>query len=340
MGVFVPGYGDVPVVWKPAVLGADASYGRNGKHVLAIVHHRMVGTLEGTILWFTQGSANRPVSTHFGIGFIGTKLTIVQFVDLRDTAYGNGNYDSSGVWDNLGYPTSEINARTISIEHEDNGTTGRGIVKPPIIDASIELDRLLLTGSLTKIRAAGIRCSSSTVAADLDKLTPSTRTLLRHFDIAGRLKPTCWMAWLDDPGMPRSRYITRLTGTAPAPTPTEEDVNSFSTPKVPTEIGVGSGGWLYVDSKLEPNASNIQIDPGRFFPLHGTLPGPVHIVEYVKADGTHTGKAMFVRGSSTTTQRPIALADATALAAAKLEGRRAEWDRQATSAKVALAARP
>jgi N-acetylmuramoyl-L-alanine amidase-like protein len=342
MALDVPGYGSVPIIWRPAVIGADASYGRNGKRILAIVHHRMVGTIEGTIPWFTQGDRNRPVSTHFGIGYIAEKLTIAQFVDLSDTAYGNGNYDSSGRWDDWGYPTTEINARTVSIEHEDNGTAGRGIVKPGIIAASIALDRLMLRGNLEALRAAGIRCRLRSTAAELGAITPSSKTIIRHWDIAGRLKPTCWTAWLDDPGMPVSRYVRELTGAAPAPAPVgDDDVKSFSVPKVPTEIGISSGGWLYVSSDVAANASNVQISPGRFLPLHGTLPGPVHIVEYVKADGTHTGKTYFVKAAHVTTQRPIPLTspapDPATLEAAKLEGRRAEFDRQQTGAKVALA---
>lgn len=333
----MPNVGSVPVIWRPAVIGADASYGRGGKHVIAIVHHRMVGWLPGTISSFTQGNANRPVSTHFGIGYLSGKLTIAQFVDLRDTAFGNGNYDATGRWDDFGYSLVGINAQTISIEHEDGSTTGRGVVKDAIIRASIELDRILLSGNLTRIRAAGIRCSSSTVAADLDRIRPSTRTMLRHWDIAGRLKPYCWMRWLDDPGMPQARYITELSG-APAPAPEVPDVNSFALPKSPTNAIVRTGAWLYVGSEFGPNAANVQVSPGRKMPYHGVVTGG-RIVEYVGSDGTHSGKAYFVKDADVTGYEAIAATSSqAALDAATLTGRRSEWDRQSLRPKATIAA--
>jgi hypothetical protein len=341
MSIPVPGVGDVPVIWRAAVLGADASFGRGGKHVIAIVHHRMVGTLAGTIPTFTAGNRNRPVSTHFGIGYLSGKLTICQFVDLRDTAFGNGNFDPSGRWDDFGYSTVGINAQTISIEHEDGATAGRGVVKDPIIRASIELDRLLLSGNLTRIRAAGIRCSSSTVATDLGRIKPSTRTMLRHWDIAGRLKPFCWLRWLDDPGMPQSRYISELTGApAPAPVPGGSDVDSFAVPKAPTLAVVRTGAWLYVSSALTPNAGNVQISPGRKLPYFGIAPGGSRIVEYVGSTGVHSGKAYFVKSEDVTAYEAVPSGGATQaqIDAAALAGRRAEWDRQTVRPKAAITA--
>lgn len=347
MSIAVPGYGDVPVIWRPAKLGEDASYGRGGKTILAIVHHRMVGTLPGTIRTF-QSTANRPVSTQFGIGFISGKLTIAQFVDLRDTAFGNGNYDPSGRWDDWGYPTTAINARTVSIEHEDGATTGRGIVKEPVIAASIELDRLLLSGNLSKIRAAGIRATGTGGAkavSDLGKIKPGPRTIIMHHDIAGRLKPYCWTRWLDDPGFPAKRYIAALAGPQlPDTSSVGDDVKSYTVPKAPTNVVVKDLTWLYVDSAMQPSTSNVQITNspnGRELPLHGTLPGPIHCVEYVDSKGVHSGKAYFVRAADVTGVKLVTLPTSPEqIASATLAGRRAEWDRQSTSAKVALAPKP
>ena len=51
------------VEWHPA---GRFDSGRAGRDFVAIVYHRMVGTLPGTDAFFKD--PNRPVSTHFGVG--------------------------------------------------------------------------------------------------------------------------------------------------------------------------------------------------------------------------------------------------------------------------------
>jgi hypothetical protein len=290
-----------PILWVPAS-SEDFRSGRSSVKPIAIVHHRMVGSLSGTDSTF-QSTENRAVSTHFGIGYENGRLEIHQYVDLSDTAFGNGNYDSSGSWDNWGYPTTLINARTVSIEHQDNAQlpssdARRGIVPEDVIKASIWLDRLLLTGDVAKIRGAGIRCRASGTATALGAIVPGPRTLITHHDIAGSLKPYCWLPWANDKvGFPRSRYVSELT----SPTVKMEVVDvadSFITPEVRTLAKVKSKTWLYDNGALQPSAGNVQLDPGRELVYIGQLTASpdVRIVAYEPAagDADSTSKAMFV----------------------------------------------
>jgi N-acetylmuramoyl-L-alanine amidase-like protein len=201
-----------PITFKRA---AHYTQGRSDP-VRAIVNHRMVGTLPGTDSYFTN-PATRDVSTHFGIGYRGDKLAISQYVPLDDSAYANGNYDPSGAWDNWGFKTSEINAQTISIEHQDfDGTSaGRGIVKEPIQQASIALQALLRYGSVAQWQAAGITMRSwsnaDTIRRELQAMPVDGRHIVTHHDIAGRLKPYCWMPWAHDTtGFPRTKYVNGI----------------------------------------------------------------------------------------------------------------------------------
>ena len=335
MSINVPGYGAVPVIWRPAVLGADASYGRDGKRVLAIVHHRMVGTLPGTISTFTQGTRNRPVSTTFGVGFLSGKLTIAQFVDLRDTAFGNGNYDPSGRWDDAGYPLTQINARTVSIEHEDGATRGRGIVKEPVIAASIELDRVLLSGDLDRIRNAGIRATGAGGAAavgDLGDIVPGPKTIVDHNFIAGRLKPYCWQRWLDGAGFPQARYLASLKETA--------DMPGLAThPRYPMVAGVAripAGTELInVETRERPRiqGDGTRHAVGIFVRDYGSEDG--YLVEYGGA--THWVDKDNVEFTAYEAAPP---ADPGSIEAAVLEGRRIEWDRQKAEAGATLSLAP
>lgn len=199
--------------------------------VRAIVNHRMVGTVAGTRSYFQH--PNRPVSTHFGIGIIGGKIVIDQYVPLDDTAFGNGNYAASGVWDDWGYPLNNINAQTINIEHQDHGDpAGTGVVSESIQQASIALQALLLRGSTAEWRAAGIVLRDYTRNApilqkQLRGITPGPRTIITHHDIAGNLKPSCWMPWSKDRiGFPRTKYIAGIN--ALIQSPKEDELQSYT----------------------------------------------------------------------------------------------------------------
>ncbi len=133
--------------------------------LIALVHHRMVGTLRSTDAAFTS-TDGREASTTFGVGYgcgragHPTTAHVHQYVRLGDQAWGNGNWDPSGAWDDS-HPTTLVNSRTVSIEHHDNGGrtagSGMGVVPEAVIAASIALDALLLRGDIAELRSAGIR---------------------------------------------------------------------------------------------------------------------------------------------------------------------------------------
>jgi hypothetical protein len=229
-------------------------------------------------------------------------------VRLGDQAWGNGNWDPSGAWADR-YPTTLVNSRTVSIEHHDNGGrtagSGKGVVPEAVIAASIALDALLLRGDLAELKAAGIRFRAGTeiaISRELRAIPVDRHHLIDHHYIAGRLKPSCWRPWADDPvGFPQTRYLAALTSAPPA---TEETVNSYPVPKVPSVAVVPAGPWLYATSALEPSPDNICVDPGREMPYLGQPASGVRIVEYVDVKGVHQGRAMFAKASEVTTIRP------------------------------------
>ncbi len=174
-----------------------------------------------------------------------------------------------------------------------------------VIAASIALDALPLRGDLAELKAAGIRFRAGTEAAitrELRAIPIDRHHLIDHHYIAGRLKPSCWRPWADDPtGFPQARYLAAL---APAPSAPEEIVNSYPVPKVPSIATVPAGTWLYATSALEPSPDNIQIDPGRDMPYLGQPASTVRIVEYVDPKGVHQGRAMYAKAAEVTTIRP------------------------------------
>ncbi len=193
--------------------------------IIALVHHRMVGTLRSTDAAFTS-TDGREASTNFGVGYdcgiAGHPQGLAgahvhQYVALGDQAWGNGNWDASGQWNDR-YPTTYVNSRTVSIEHHDNGGrtlgNGKGVVPEEVIRASVELDRLLLTGEVAALKAAGIHFRSGTEAAigrELAAIPLDALHLIDHHFISGRLKPYCWRPWADDRvGFPQARYLAAL----------------------------------------------------------------------------------------------------------------------------------
>ena len=66
--------------------------------LIALVHHRMVGTLRSTDSAFTSADG-REASTNFGVGYgcgragHPTSAHVHQYVRLGDQAWGNGNWD-------------------------------------------------------------------------------------------------------------------------------------------------------------------------------------------------------------------------------------------------------
>jgi hypothetical protein len=132
-------------------------------------------------------------------------------VRLGDQAWGNGNWDPLGAWDDR-YPTTLVNSRTVSIEHHDNGGrtrgNGKGVVPEAVIAASMALDALLLRGDLAELKGAGIRFRSGTETAitrelraipiaDDARIDRQTRELaLEH--AAGRLEDAVYLERLHE----------------------------------------------------------------------------------------------------------------------------------------------
>jgi N-acetyl-anhydromuramyl-L-alanine amidase AmpD len=197
------------------IKAANYTEGRT-EPVRAIVNHRMVGYLAGTDSYFQH--PDRPVSTHFGIGYGSDGIVhIHQYVPLDDTAFGNGNYDKSGTWDDWGYKTTEVNAQTISIEHQDHGDpAGKGVVSKKTQEASKKLQALLLRGTVAEWKAAGIIIRDWTHNApilykEIHSIPIDGRHVITHHDIAGNLKPTCWLPWeADATGFPRKTYVDQI----------------------------------------------------------------------------------------------------------------------------------
>ena len=123
----------------------------------------MVGTLRSTDAAFTSTDgreASTALRRRLRLRPHGAPdvAHVHQYVRLGDQAWGNGNWDPSGAWDDR-YPTTLVNSRTVSIEHHDNGGrtagSGKGVVPEAVIAASIALDALLLRGDLAELKAPG-----------------------------------------------------------------------------------------------------------------------------------------------------------------------------------------
>lgn len=191
-----------PVVWKPTTkfgFPYMGTLGRGGQWVRAFVRHRIVGSLASADAVFDSASA-RMASTHFGIGHINGRLEIHQYVDLSDAAWGNGDVrdpTASVVFQN---PGVNPNLYTVSIEHEDGGEAGRGVVQSDTWAASIDLALLLVSENAAAIRAAGITVRADATVAQMAAVPKNTDGYIDHNQIAGPNKPYCFRRWLDDLG--------------------------------------------------------------------------------------------------------------------------------------------
>lgn len=85
-----------------------------------------------------------------------------------------------------------------------------------------------------------------------------------------------------------------------------EPVNSFQTPKVPTQGDLAKGVVLYPSTPLDPNdPKRIILNPGRTMPLVGTVASGVRAVTYVDDQGINTGWSYFINSADMTNVRPI-----------------------------------
>lgn len=204
---------DVTFLQSPYQNARDSRYA-----LRAIVSHRIVGTLVSARRSFglVAGDAGRRASSTFGIGIVNGKLTIDQYVPLDRMAWANGDVRDPS-WP-LYQPGVNPNLTTISIEHEDGGYTGKGVIVEEIWRASMELQTLLVSGNATAIRAKGIRGATAAMVAQLAAISKDERGFIDHHAIAGPNKPYCLRVWLDDPGFisgspsRRSRLLAAVRG--------------------------------------------------------------------------------------------------------------------------------
>lgn len=145
---------------RPAHEG-NYTRGRFGEWPQLIVVHLMAGTLEGTAAWFANPASR--VSAHYGVGSSGR---VQQYVEVNDTAWHAGD--------------SNVNKRSIGIEHEGDHGEGYWVPSSEQLAASVELAARLC-------HAWGIE--------------PSRRTILLHSDVNPK-KPVC-----PGPGWSHDEYI-------------------------------------------------------------------------------------------------------------------------------------
>lgn len=185
--------------------------------VRAFVNHRMVGTLPGTDAIFAN--PDKDVSTHFGIGFNSRGgIEIHQYVALDDTAWGNGKAEAGSNWASWGMKNSELNAQTISIEHQDmdGSSANRGKVHPDVQKASQWLQALILRRNEAEWKKYGIRVRDwagnfPILAAELKAIPRTGKRIITHHDLSPAAKPYCWRPWANDTvGFPRDAYVVAI----------------------------------------------------------------------------------------------------------------------------------
>lgn len=233
-----------PVVWKPTTKFMR----RDGQPVLAFVRHRIVGSLTAADGVFVSTNP-KPVSTHLAIGHVNGVLKIHQYVDLSDAAWGNGTIDRPTAKVVLARPGVNPNSYSVSIEHEDGGSAGMGVVQPDTWAVSIQLGLLLASGNLSAIRAAGIHIRDSATATQLFNVPKTLDGYLDHHQITYG-KVYCWRRWLNDPGFVegspsrRDQLLTALTTGVMPDTSTGDDMPTFIA-FTPGTIVVGTGSWVH-----------------------------------------------------------------------------------------------
>jgi hypothetical protein len=208
------------ITWLPSPFKnlRDARYSIRG-----VVNHRIVGTLPSARAAFgVAPGTSRNASSHFGIGYVNGKLTVDQYVDLADMAWTNGDVREP-TWSRI-IPGVNPNLYTVTIEHEDGGAVNRGKVSEEVWQASMELQKLLVSGDKDAIRAAGIRVRHDHIVAQLATVPKDATGFIDHHQIAGPNKPYCFRRWLDDPGFVegnpsrRDRLLAHLNGEDEMPT--------------------------------------------------------------------------------------------------------------------------
>lgn len=178
--------------------------GRDGKSVVAIVDHIMVGTMESTRGWFNNPASQ--VSSTFGVAKDGR---IHQYVKLEDASWANGipqSVDTACTW-LVEAVVNRVNPNnlTVSIEHEGNS----GDVMPEAqYQATLALHRWLI---------------------DLYHIPVDRQHILGHYQIMRFDKANC-----PGPGFPWSRLMADLADSTLSHT-------TESTPPKPAGNGLPPG---------------------------------------------------------------------------------------------------
>lgn len=273
----------------PSVTFLQSPYqnARQSYAIRAIVNHRIVGTLLSARRAFglVAGDAGRSASSHFGIGFVNGKLTIDQYVPLDRMAWTNGDVRDP-TWSRI-IAGVNPNLYTVTIEHEDNGYTGRGVIVDALWEASMDLQALLTSGNAAAIRGLGIRGATDAIIRQLAAMPKDAASFIDHHAIAGPNKPYCLRRWLDDPGLiegapsRRDRLLARVRG--------EDDVNEYlrgMTPLLGQTARLAAGSTARSRPAFDPK----NYDAWKIFALDGESTGPaigwVQGTKLILSDGT------------------------------------------------------
>lgn len=253
-------------------------YGPRAHDALGLLYHMAEGG--GTVGYLDKNGAAPPrgVSVHVVFTYAGETVQMLPWahasgsVNPRDRSTNKAYYGHAHLVDVLGMWWADPNSVTLSAEIEGHASEGPN---PAQVKAAIAWGRDMRTQFGTLRGAIGHADQTDT------KACPGTSAAMKAiFDGVGG----------------HGRWM--IGGHA---------VDSYPVPKVPTEAYIAVNTWLYVSSGLTADAGNVKITPhGRWMPYHGEpVPGKVRAVEYVGADGTHSGRVYFVHAADATQPRPI-----------------------------------
>jgi len=263
----------------PAITWLESPYRnlRDARYpIRGVVSHRIVGTLPSARAAFgVAPGTTRKASSHFGIGYVGGKLTIDQYVDLADMAWTNGDVRDP-TWA-FYQPGVNPNLTTVTIEHEDGGESNRGRVSDEVWATSIALQVLITSGDPKRIRAAGIRVRHDAIVAQLAAVPHDERGFIDHHQIAGPNKPYCFRRWLDDPGFVegspsrRDRLLSALRGGAEMGRPWRPRTETWT-----TGIGPDKGRFTVgTEEKWFTTATEITTCLEQFEVVNGVVTTPM-----------------------------------------------------------------
>lgn len=258
-----------------AFVAAPDHWPRNGAPIRAIVVHMAEGG--GTVSWLTRNDGN---SSHYVVEYRGRVVQMVAesraagSMNPRRTrtdddrpfifageriVYGRSALNSAGI-------ASDPNRYAIAIEVEGFAADGPNAVQ------RTQLARLI---------------------ADIRRRRGALPVVAHRDQQSYKACPGKKIPWAD--------YGGHAVKTAAVPeipdTSTGDAVKSFATPEQRTMAKVKNLAWLYVDSSLAANASNVQLSPGRELVYVGVFSADVRIVAYegTTPDTNASSTAMFVR---------------------------------------------